>query len=167
MTKNSKNPINKTSNSNSTAKPEQIKPSVGIIYSDNEYKSLESKNSAYYLAGLLATSGYSDIYLIGLEQINNNNIGKFNERLYYCTPGYTLSTPVEAPVSCITHETWSILPTCDLILCTVNSNDTTILATKLVECLAINNSSSTSSSKKIPVVSLQRGVKNSSTLKDE
>lgn len=144
-----------------------VQPSVGIIYSDNAATSLESKNSAYYFAGMLATSGYSNIYLVGAEQTNISSIGKFNERLFYCQPGYALTTPIEAPVSCITNETWAILPKCDLILVTVNSNDTSLVAKKLIECLAVNNSSSSTSSKKVPVVSLQRGVKNSALIKEE
>jgi len=35
----------------------RIKPSVGIVFSDNEAQSLESKNVALYFAAMLATSG--------------------------------------------------------------------------------------------------------------
>ena len=35
----------------------RVKPLVGIVYSDDCLKSHESKNLAFYFAGLLSTSG--------------------------------------------------------------------------------------------------------------
>jgi hypothetical protein len=36
---------------------QRIKPSVGIIFSDNDAESMESKNLALYFAAMLASSG--------------------------------------------------------------------------------------------------------------
>lgn len=98
-------------------------------------------------------AGYSKIYLVGQQ---GDLTGPLHDRLYYTKPG-RLNTPLEAPSSDISYELWSILPKCDLIIITVNSDDTSACVDKL---------SATLVNCQVAVVSLQRGVKNSSIVKD-
>ncbi len=54
---------------------------------------------------------------------------------------------------------WDAVAECHMVIVTVNSEDTDSASRKLVELL--------NGKKEIPVFSLQRGVRNSSLLKDE
>jgi ketopantoate reductase len=62
-------------------------------------------------------------------------------------------------VSDIVFSHWNAVAECHLVVVTVNTADTKLCAEKLKQVLTEN--------KKIPIFSLQRGVKNSSILKDE
>jgi hypothetical protein len=42
-----------------------MKPKVGIIFSESEKDSNESKNLAYYFCGLLSATGYANVSLFG------------------------------------------------------------------------------------------------------
>jgi len=63
------------------------------------------------------------------------------------------------PSSDFTYAHWSTLQSCHFILITVNTSDTVLCCKKLADLLTNN--------KNITVFSVQRGVKNSSTVKDE
>lgn len=74
----------------------RLKPKVGIIFSQTDKFSGESLNLASYLCGLLSTSGYSDIYMIGYQ--SDGMPGEvFPRRIKYIPRGQT--SPKEVPVS--------------------------------------------------------------------
>jgi hypothetical protein len=56
---------------------------VGIIFSESEKFSNESRNMAFYLTGLLSSSGYAKIFLFG--QTPDSMPGDIsNKRITYC-----------------------------------------------------------------------------------
>lgn len=74
----------------------KLKPKVGIVFSQTDRYSGESLNLANYFCGLLSTSGYSDVYMIGFQ--SDGMPGEvFPRRIKYITRGQ--STPKEVPVS--------------------------------------------------------------------
>lgn len=155
----------------------RIKPKVGIVFSQTDRFSSESLNLANYFCGLLSASGYSEIFMIGYE--SDGVPGEvYPRRVKYISRGqsaakevpvrYILVTPAFLAylmllrliqVSDVTFAHFHALQDCHLIVLTVNSNDTKSCCAKLLETLP--------NPKSIPVFSLQRGVRNSATVKDE
>ena len=136
-----------------------MKPKVGIIYSDSKNESNESKNFAFYLCGHLVSTGYTEVVLVShnIDNIYDNNLNK--QRIQYISGGNINSKPIEAPSSDISYGNYSALETCHIIIITVNSNDTESCASKLDEIVQTKP--------KLTLFSMQRGVKNSSILKDK
>lgn len=77
---------------------ERIKPRVAILYSDSEKQSLESKNLAHYLCGLLSKSGYAQMYMVPFNPTDSAKIPT-NNKVRYISP--KSSQPLEVPVSFI------------------------------------------------------------------
>ena len=76
-----------------------IKPKVGIIYSDVNNDSNESKNLAFYLCGHLVSTGYAEVVLVSHNNDNSydNNLNKL--RISYIPGGDIRAKPIEAPSS--------------------------------------------------------------------
>lgn len=133
------------------------RPRVGIIYSDSEKLSNESKFLAHYLCAQLAAKGYSLISMIPqssdgapLPSLPNN------KRISYIPVGK--AKPVEIPVSDISFTYWNELEMCDIIIVTVNTEDTENCGRKISEIFTDR--------KKVVVFSMQRGVRNCGVLGD-
>ena len=80
------------------AKGKEARPigKVGIVFSEGQDCSLESQNLAYYLAGLLSSSGYAKIFMVG--QTADGSPGDIShKRIVYLPP--KKKKPVEVPVS--------------------------------------------------------------------
>jgi hypothetical protein len=163
--------------------PQSTKPVVGIIYSDGESISSESKNLAYYLSGSLVSTGYTTVNLVGLQKGGNPcDLQKQHRALSkgaisFLPPDKSSVSSVKTiPVSIndssstmssssrqvesqllLTH--WNELQNCHVIIVTVNSNDTEACCLKLAETLPDSVYS-------VVVISLQRGMKNGVILKD-
>ena len=74
----------------------RLKPKVGIVFSQTDKFSGESLNLASYFCGLLSSSGYSEIYMIGYQ--SDGMPGEvYPRRIKYIPRGET--TPKEVPVS--------------------------------------------------------------------
>jgi hypothetical protein len=63
--------------------PGYTKPRVGIIYSDNEKTSLESRNFSFWLAGVLANTGYANCILIAYNPDNLFDVPATKRIRYY------------------------------------------------------------------------------------
>lgn len=74
----------------------RIKPKVGIVYSQTDVFSGESVNLANYFCGLLSSSGYSEIFMIGY-QADGMPAEVFTRRVKYIPRKHSL--PKEVPVS--------------------------------------------------------------------
>lgn len=74
----------------------RLKPKVGIVFSQTDKFSGESLNLASYFCGLLSSSGYSEIYMIGFQ--SDGMPGEvYPRRIKYIPRGET--SPKEVPVS--------------------------------------------------------------------
>jgi len=74
----------------------RLKPKVGIVFSQTDKFSGESLNLASYFCGLLSSSGYSEIYMIGYQ--SDGMPGEvYPRRIKYIPRGET--SPKEVPVS--------------------------------------------------------------------
>jgi len=133
------------------------KPKVGIIFSQTSRFSAESVNLAEYFCGLLTETGYADVYMIGYEQGGPGEVA--SRRIKYIPHGQT--KPKEVPAADVTFAHFSALQDCHVLLVAVNSNDTKGCCEKLCELFP------KAQAKGISVFSLQRGVRNSSIVKDE
>jgi hypothetical protein len=69
---------------------------VGIVYSESEHLSNESKNLAFYLCGLLSSQGHSNVYLVGYRQDGQPGDVSY-KRISYIPRDK--KKPVEVPVS--------------------------------------------------------------------
>lgn len=69
---------------------------VGIVYSESEKFSNESRNLAFYLTGLLSAQGHSDVYLVGYRPDGQPGDVSY-KRIHYIPKGH--SKPSEVPVS--------------------------------------------------------------------
>ena len=136
-----------------------IKPKVGIIYSDTNTNSNESKHLAFYLCGHLVSTGYAEVILVShnVENTYDNSINR--SRINYISGGNINAKPIEAPVSDISFGNYSVLETCHIIIVTVNSNDTESCTSKLDEVVQTRPN--------LTLFSIQRGVRNASILKDK
>lgn len=73
----------------------RLKPKVGIVFSQTDKFSGESLNLASYFCGLLSSSGYSEIYMIGYQ--SDGMPGEvYPRRIKYIPRGET--SPKEVPV---------------------------------------------------------------------
>mmetsp|Transcript_25189 Transcript_25189/g.41974 ORF Transcript_25189/g.41974 Transcript_25189/m.41974 type:complete len:483 (+) Transcript_25189:186-1634(+) len=132
-----------------------MKPKVGIIFSQTDQFSGESANLAAYFCGLLSETGYCDLYMIGYESTGVGNV--VSRRIRYTSAGQ--SKPKEVPAADVTFAHFSALQDCHVLIITVNSNDTKSCCQKLRETF--------NQPKGVTVFSLQRGVRNSLTVKEE
>jgi hypothetical protein len=132
-------------------------PKVGIIFSQTDRFSAESINLADYICGLLTDTGYADVYMIGYEQGGPGEV--VSRRVKYIPQGQT--KPREVPAADVTFAHFAALQDCHVLLLTVNSNDTKGCCDKLSELFPKPRA------KGVTVFSLQRGVRNSSIVKDE
>jgi hypothetical protein len=164
--------------------PQSTKPVVGVIYSDGESISNESKNLAFYLSGALLSTGYATVNLVGLQKGGNPcDLQKQHKALSkgaisFLPPDKSKVSGVKTiPVSindCSTTISssssrkveshlllahWNELQNCHVIIVTVNSDDTEACCLKLAEILPDSVYS-------VVVISLQRGMKNGVILKD-
>lgn len=71
---------------------------VGIVYSESEKFSNESRNLAFYLTGLLSSQGHSDVFLVGYRPDGQPGDVSF-KRITYIAKGQT--KPSEVPVSTV------------------------------------------------------------------
>lgn len=71
---------------------------VAIVYSENEDNSTESKHLAYYLCGLLSSSGFASIVMIPFNA-QGPTADLTHRRITYIPPG--LKKPIEVPVNSI------------------------------------------------------------------
>jgi hypothetical protein len=97
------------------------------------------------------------VYMIGYEQGGPGEVA--SRRLKYIPQGQT--KPKEVPAADVTFAHFSALQDCHVLLVAVNSNDTKGCCEKLCELFP------KAQAKGISVFSLQRGVRNSSIVKDE
>jgi len=69
---------------------------AAIIYSHNRDSSGESRQLAHYLCGLLASTGYCYVYLVGLDNNNATYEHPSNLRIRYChkSGGKMIEAPV-------------------------------------------------------------------------
>lgn len=132
---------------------------VAIIYSENVHYSSESKNMAHYLCGLLSSTGYAQIFMLpySSEGPISDLITSSRKILYY--PPHS-KKPSEVPASDVVFTHWSVLPDCHMVIVTVNPSDVGPCGNKLSETLQNHKT-------RIPVFSIQRGVKYGTTLSDE
>ena len=157
------------------------KPIVGIIYSDGDSNSAESKCLAFYIASSLASTGYAKVDLIGLRpdgapcNLDFQHSGLHKGTISFLPPGKSSAVDVKTvPVSVnngidssgnslrtsnILFSHWSELQNCQMILVTVNSDDSDACCAKLAAVLP-------SSDNRVVVFSMQRGSKNGGILKD-
>jgi hypothetical protein len=149
---------------------EANRPLVGIIYSDNDSNSIESRSLALYLAGCLISTNYARVDLVGLtsdgtprdlqlqhkaickEGISFLPVGKSSVRDVITVPvavkdsssgsanpnpnpnpNRPSSSSSSTPQIYFTH--WSEVQNCQLIIVTVNFNDTEACCLKLAEVL--------------------------------
>lgn len=75
---------------------ERVKPRVAIIYSESEKQSLESKNLAHYLCGMLSKSGYAQMYMVPFNPSDSAKVPSNNKVRYISSKS---SQPAEVPVS--------------------------------------------------------------------
>jgi hypothetical protein len=69
---------------------------VGIVYSEDERQSAESRNLAHYFCGLLSAKGFVDVIMIPFSP--NGPVVDFpSKRIHYIPPGE--QKPKEVPVS--------------------------------------------------------------------
>ena len=73
-----------------------IKCKIGVIYSENETQSLESKNLAFWLAASLADTGYAQTVLIAYNGDNVFDVPAQKRIRYY---PFGKSKPQDAPLS--------------------------------------------------------------------
>lgn len=78
-----------------------VKANVGLLYSESHTQSSESKNLAHYIAGLLATSGYVNVFLIPLQSDGAPVNQLPNRRISYFVSNSSIKKPIEVPVSFI------------------------------------------------------------------
>lgn len=69
---------------------------VGIVYSDDEQQSAESRNLAHYFCGLLSASGYADMIMIPYN--TKGPMVNLNKRRVMYIPPFK-EKPLEVPVS--------------------------------------------------------------------
>ena len=146
------------------------KPIVGLIYSESETSSNESRYMACYLAGVLVHTGYAKAALIGyradglpsdLHQQREELVGG---HLRVLPPGRTFRTTkdiVSVPVSTVQSVAamsggggtdgssssssgslplvafchWNELANCDVLIVTINANDSEACTAKMVHVL--------------------------------
>eukprot|EP00596_Hydrurales_sp_CCMP1899_P003829 CAMPEP_0119046840 /NCGR_PEP_ID=MMETSP1177-20130426/49261_1 /TAXON_ID=2985 /ORGANISM="Ochromonas sp, Strain CCMP1899" /LENGTH=468 /DNA_ID=CAMNT_0007020551 /DNA_START=57 /DNA_END=1460 /DNA_ORIENTATION=- len=164
--------------------PQSTKPVVGIIYSEGESISNESKNLAFYLSGALVSTGHATVNLVGLQKggdpcdLQKQHKALSKGAISFLPPDKCKVSSVKTiPVSIydssatisssssgkveshlyLTH--WNELQNCHVIIVTVNSEDTEACCAKLAEILP-------DSTYRVVVISLQRGMKNGVILKD-
>ena len=164
--------------------PEANKPIVGIVYSESNVDSSESKNLAYFLSASLVSKGYAKVNLVGLSRdgapcdLDRNYKHLFKGTISILPPGKSSRNDVisaavaisdgsttatsnynsrNSPQICLSH--WNELQNCQVIIVTVNSYDTEACTLKLAGCLS-------NSLYHVVVFSLQRGVRNGGILKD-
>jgi ketopantoate reductase len=134
------------------------KPRIAIIYSESKESTNESRQLAFYFCALLAATGHAIIHMVGQHSSGNpcDTSKHQHEKLSYIPPGKCKSH--EAPNVEVFHSHWDGLEECAMVIVTVNSEDTERTTAKLSEVLR--------SRKNVVVFSLQRGVRNSSILRD-
>eukprot|EP01038_Epipyxis_sp_PR26KG_P010655 gene10655-14310_t len=135
---------------------QRIKPRVAIIFSENSRYSRESEHTALYICGLISQTNYAELFMVGFKGDGTNN-DVSRRRISYISPGET--KPREVPGSDVTFAQWNVLQECHILIICVNTNDTEACCEKLAKLENL--------AKTVPVFSLQRGVKNSSVVKDE
>jgi ketopantoate reductase len=135
-----------------------------VIYSESTSgNSNESKNLAHYMCGLLSSTGHAIVNMIAMQPEGEEtsqaaphlNSGR---RLCYLPPG-SRGKPIEVPGSDVTYGHWSLIEECDLLVITVNTYDTKRCCSKLSNMAPLQ--------KNMAIFSLQRGVRNSTWVKDE
>ena len=120
--------------------------------------SSESKNMAYFLAGMLSSSGYAKMFMVG--QTEDGSPGDIShERIAYVPAKSNGKKIVEVPGSDVTFGHWACLTECQVLIITVNTKDTEACCTKLADVMH--------DKKWVSIFSLQRGVRNSSTVSHE
>ena len=164
--------------------PEANKPIVGIVYSESTNDSSESKSLAYFLSGSLVSTGFAKVNLVGLSRdgapcdLDRIYRQLFKGAISFLPPGKSSRNEAksaavaisdgsttatsnynsrDSPQICLSH--WNELQNCQVIIVTVNSNDTEACSSKLAACLS-------NSLYHVVVFSLQRGVRNGGILKD-
>ncbi len=95
--------------------------------------------------------GHATVHLIGL-----NGVSRIYERIRYTPHGS--SSVIEVPSSDLLSSTWSALSSCQVIILTINSEDNEQCAQKMCELI--------SEGLAVTVFSIQRGVLNSSMVKE-
>lgn len=149
--------------------PKENQPKVAIVYSDTSDGSNESKHLATYLCGHLASTGYAQLYMVGMasDGIPNSNItGSSSMRITYLSQSEVNATKgkkVEIPGSDVTYSHFDILGECHIIIVTVNSEDTKMCRAKMSTLLDENRQNKNVA---ITIFAMQRGVRNSQAIKD-
>lgn len=163
---------------------QSTKPAVGIIYSDEDLTSDESKSLAFYLSGALVSTGHAKVNLVGMQKDGNPcDLQKQHKSLskgaisFLPVAKSNLSDVKVIPVSINNSSTamsssssketgpqlflshWNELQNCHVVVVTVNSDYTEACCLKLAEVL-------TDSVYSVVVISLQKGMKNGGILKD-
>ena len=160
------------------------KPTIGIIYTDSETNSLESKSFAFFLAASLSCTGYAKVNLTGLRtdgaasDLQRQHKDLYKGGISFLPAGKSSFKDVKTEsVSinngcgnstsniCSTSEPqirfshWNDLQYCQVVIVTVNSDDSEACCLKLATVLPL-------SIYRVVVFSLQRGVKNGGILKE-
>ena len=170
--------------SSDNAIPDSKKPIVGIIYTDGELSSIESRSLAFFLSASLVDTGYAKVNLVGLRpdgapsdlQTQHKELCK-GSIAFLPSGKSSLSSVRTVPVAVnngslnvvsnsgstsvpqIRLSHWNDLQYCQVIIVTVNSDNTDACCVKLAAVLP-------DSLYHVVVFSLQRGVKNGGILKD-
>ena len=164
--------------------PDSRKPTVGIIYTDSETNSLESKSLAFFLAASLAYTGYAKVNLTGLRTdgapcvLEHQHKALWKGSISFLPAGKSSSNDIQTesvsvndgsgyltPNSSGTNGSkirlshWNDLQYCQVIIVTVNSDDSEACCSKLAAVLPLNLY-------RVVAISLQRGVKNGGILKE-
>ncbi|RYH15006.1 hypothetical protein EON65_32575 [archaeon] len=106
----------------------------------------------------MSSSGYAQICMLPYSSEGPIADMPLSQRIMFYPPGS--SKLKEVPAADVTFAHWSVLPDCHLVVVTVNPNDTGPCGNKLAEVLENHK-------KRIPVFSIQRGVKYGVSLSEE
>ncbi len=145
--------------------PKENRPKCGIVYSDSLKESNESRYLAEYFCGQLVSTGYANVYMVGVtpDGVPGSLSSYSNKRMSYM-PSYSANgKKIEIPAGDVTHAHFDVLGQCHVIIITVNSNDTKMCKEKLFSILDIKRQSKDVA---VTIFAMSRGVKNSNEFKD-
>jgi len=111
------------------------RPIFGVVYSDNDYFSMESKNLACYIGAQLGMTGYANVIMIGMSPDGGPGSAPLtnNKRLSFSPSGGKKA--LELPASDIQYSDLSAIETCHILIVCVNSEDSNTCHAKLSEIL--------------------------------
>lgn len=135
------------------------KPDVAIIYSDGR-GSLDSFHQAKYLCGVLTETGHAVVHLIPLSEETNLTPDAMRIDYYPIKGVKSRAKKTTVPGSDYEFTTFTVVPSCDVVLVCVNREDTEACWNRIVK---LDFSSDTHN---ITIFCLQRGLLNFSHVQE-